>query len=403
MVAGRQQQVVRARALTCPNCGGNVELRGFAHTRSAVCIQCLSVLDATSEEVRILQRFDERMRVQPLIPLGQRGRIKDTLYEAIGFQVRTVTVEGVDYSWHEYLLFNPYAGFRYLTVYNGHWNDVTTLREVPLFTTIGGRKALVHRGVNFRHFQTALATTTFVMGEFPWQVRVGEQVQVEDFIAPPLMLSAETTEKEVTWSRGEYVDGAAVWTAFQLPGVPPAPQGVFANQPAPQARGGSLWGEFLKLFLIWMALLGVLRLFSQNKQVLNAAVHLENGQQVLTDTFELGGRTSNTEIEMRTPGAGYYHFGLVNRHTGRAIEFARNVGSHDTVVVPHVPSGQYYLRIEPEIDSGQAFTGQIWVRRDVPQAFWIWLALPLLLIPPIFASMRGGSFEARRWQESDYA
>lgn len=402
MVTG-PQPVVHARALTCPNCGGNVELRGFAHTRSAVCIQCLSILDASTPEVTILQRFDERTRVQPLIPLGKRGKIRNTLYEVIGFQVRTVTIGGTDYSWHEYLLFNPYEGFRYLTVYNGHWNDVRTLPEVPLFTTAGGRKAVVHRGITFRHFQTALATTTFVMGEFPWQVRTGEQVQTEDFIAPPLMLSAETTEDEVTWSRSEYIEGAAVWQAFQLPGAPPPAQGVFANQPAPQTSGGSLWGVFFKFFLIWLALLAGLRFLSQNKQVYDSALQLANGQQVITGTFDLPGRTSNAAIEIRTEGSGYYHLGLVNQGTGRAIEFARNVGAQDTVIVPNVAAGRYYLRIDPEIDAGRKFMGRISVRRDVPQTFWIWLALPFLLIPPVLESMRGGNFEARRWQESDYA
>ena len=32
------------------------------------------------------------------------------------------------YQWREYLLFNPYHGFRYLTEYAGHWNVVSTLR-----------------------------------------------------------------------------------------------------------------------------------------------------------------------------------------------------------------------------------------------------------------------------------
>jgi len=37
------------------------------------------------------------------------------MWEVIGFQVRTIRVQGIDYSWGEYLLFNPYEGFRYLT------------------------------------------------------------------------------------------------------------------------------------------------------------------------------------------------------------------------------------------------------------------------------------------------
>ena len=42
----------------------------------------------------------------------------------IGFERRTIHVDGMAYSWHEYVLFNPFKGFRYLTEYNGHWNDV---------------------------------------------------------------------------------------------------------------------------------------------------------------------------------------------------------------------------------------------------------------------------------------
>ena len=59
---------------------------------------------------------------------GSRGSIRGVLYEVIGFQRRTIQVEEISYSWHEYVLFNPIKGFRYLTEYAGHWNDVSILR-----------------------------------------------------------------------------------------------------------------------------------------------------------------------------------------------------------------------------------------------------------------------------------
>src|SRR5664279_3088542 len=86
------------KPLTCPNCGGSVELRGFAHTRTAVCIQCLSVIDATSPELQILARFDEKMRARPVLLLGTRGKFNDVTYEVIGFQVRTTWSDGMAYS-----------------------------------------------------------------------------------------------------------------------------------------------------------------------------------------------------------------------------------------------------------------------------------------------------------------
>ena len=117
------------RTLECPNCGGTVEIK-YERTLNAVCIQCLSVLDASTPSLQILQKFAGKQRYQPKIPLGTRGKLATGEYEAIGFQIRSITVDGVVYSWAEYLLYNPYKGYRYLTEYNGHWNDIRTLRAI---------------------------------------------------------------------------------------------------------------------------------------------------------------------------------------------------------------------------------------------------------------------------------
>src|ERR1700733_15315377 len=137
---------VQAKSISCPNCGGAVELRGFAHTLSAVCPQCLSVLDASTPEVQILQKFQGKTQVKPTIPLGTRGHFQeksgDTQYDVIGFQVRQVDTGNDSYSWDEYLLFNPYKGFRYLTEYNGHWNFVHVETALPVKTQARGKPAM---------------------------------------------------------------------------------------------------------------------------------------------------------------------------------------------------------------------------------------------------------------------
>ena len=46
------------RALSCPECGAPVELRGAGHALSVVCSRCLSVLDATHPGLEVLQRFE---------------------------------------------------------------------------------------------------------------------------------------------------------------------------------------------------------------------------------------------------------------------------------------------------------------------------------------------------------
>ena len=65
-----------------------------------------------------------------------------------------------------------------------------------------------YEGRTYKHFTGAMATTSFVFGEFPWRVTVGEQVLADDYIDPPRLLSSETTNDEVTWSQGEYIPGA---------------------------------------------------------------------------------------------------------------------------------------------------------------------------------------------------
>ena len=72
-------------------------------------------------------------------------------------------------------------------------------------------------------------------------------------------------------------------------------------------------------------------------------------------------------------------------------------------VVPSVPPGNYYLRIEPE---GETFHRPIsyvvTLKRDVPQISFFGIASLALVIPAAFLTWRAMSFEHLRWAESDY-
>jgi hypothetical protein len=95
---------------------------------SVVCGACGAQLDATDDNLKVLQ-YGERVTAKPRIPLGTRGTWKGAPWDVIGFQVVTITVEGTDYSWTEYVCFNPYRGFLYLSEYQGHWNVIEKLRR----------------------------------------------------------------------------------------------------------------------------------------------------------------------------------------------------------------------------------------------------------------------------------
>jgi hypothetical protein len=417
-------RVEGTRGLNCPNCGDAVSLRDPERAVNVVCPSCGAILDATSPTLRLLQKAKQRNRIQPQIPLGSTGRIKGEEYAVLGYQMRTITVEGTDYSWREYLLRSPRQGYRYLTEYDGHWNDVVVLKSLPKEDRDGGHLVARVNGTTFKHFQSASARTTYVLGEFPWQVRMGDQVLTRDFVAPPLLLSSETTGDETTWSLGEYTPPARIWEMFSLPGSPPSPRGVFANQPAPgTVARNRLWKTFGLLFVLllglvlWRMSVGGGRTVFQGSFEYNPANPA--GAALATDTFRLDGRTSAVGIELDTDVSnswGYFSIALVNDSTRTAYEVGREVSyyfgvdggeswsegsAHDEVRIPSVPPGRYFLLVTPEGPVPVLY--RIVVLRDPANMLLYFLTLLLLLVPPVFASLRSGTFEVQRWAESDYA
>jgi hypothetical protein len=281
-----------------------------------------------------------------------------------------------------------------------------------------GKKAVRYQGKTFLHFDHAPARTSYVLGEFPWQVVVGEPAEVDDYIAPPLMLSSETMAGEITWSLGEYYTGQQIWQAFKLPGRPNPPIGVFANQPSPMGtRVKSMWTTWLWLMVMFVAMVLYFEVSAGRHEVFRQKYSFTPGgpsaAAFVTNDFELTGRASSVQIATSTDLQNdwvYFNFALIDETTGKARDFGREVSHYsdegsprDSVVLPAVPAGKYYLRVEPEKTAGSAPVNyEIVVRRDVPGFGWFVLAGFLLLIPPIVSTVRIASFESARWRESDY-
>jgi len=416
------------KAMNCPGCGAALTLRSFTQAVTVVCESCHSILDAQDPQLKILQQFKKTTGEDPpLIPLGTRGKIRGTPYEAVGLQRRTIHVDGIPYSWHEYVLFNPYKGFRYLTEYNGHWNDVSTLKALPTLNTFVGEVTVNYLGEKYRHFQTSEAATTYVLGEFPWQVRVGETNEVTDYISPPRVLSSERSGKEVTWSMGEYVSGRDIWKSFSLSGDPPAPIGVYENQPSPFSTDTKqIWMIFAAFAILVVVILIGFASFASNEQVFQGDYVFDTNSRgepsFVTDPFELKGHTSTLELSTHTSLDNnwiYLNYALVNQDTEKAYDFGREVSYYhgydedgswtegsrnDRVAIPSVPPGTYYLRVEPEGDRGHGnIRYEITAKRDVPQFSFFGIALLALLVPAALLTWRSINFEHMRWAESDHA
>ncbi|MBL8295174.1 MAG: DUF4178 domain-containing protein [Bryobacterales bacterium] len=429
-LAGRE---VKAKTLECPNCGGPIELRAAEVSVTAVCIQCLSVLDSSSPNLQVIQQFKKKQRVKPLVPLGTTGHLRGEDYLNIGFQERSIRVDGTRYAWREYVLFHPFRGFRYLSEYDGHWNFVKPLVHLPEATNVGGRPAMKIFGETYSHFQDAKATTDFVMGEFPWRVKVGEVIDCGDYIHPPRMLSSEKSEGEVTWSLGEYTSGADIWKAFKLPGNPPEAKGVYANQPSPHSTSvRGIWTRALLLMGLAIVSIVFAETLMDNRVVYQDTFNFDPSNKgeasFVTPVFELKGRPANLKVDIEADLSNnwaYFNLALVNETTGQGWDWGRELSYYsgsdsdgawsegsrsDSSLLGAIPAGRYYLRIEPDWEPSPSepivrpgrITYKITVRRDVPQVWFYAFVLLLLLIPPVWMTFRSVGYERQRWAESQY-
>jgi hypothetical protein len=407
------------RSLTCPNCGGSVELRGMTHSLSAVCSYCQSVIDTASPGLKVLHKYHEAEKSQPKIPLGSRAKLDGHVFEALGYQVRAIIVDGVTYTWDEYLLFNPYQGFRYLSEYNGHWNFIRPARGLPKQAMLSSRGDVVYQKEKYRHYQRAVATTKYALGEFPWKVQVNDQVEVNDFTKPPYLLSSEGAAGEITWSHGTYIGGGTLSKAFQLRAPLPPPRGVFANQPNPHELG-SIWRTCLWLMILLFAAMMIFGLFSNGAELLDHHFTYSGpaDDHVSSPQFELKS-TSNLDLNTRAQLSNdwiYLQYALVNAGTGQSYNAARSLETSsssktvtDSITFAQIPAGRYFLRVDPEMDKDSTMLRyhttvhyDVEIRRDVPHYVLFWLVAPLLLIPPLGRSFLRGAFETERWKESDY-
>ena len=411
---------VAAEAIKCTGCGAPLALHKAAAIETIACGSCGSVLDATDKGYKVIQKLSEKRLFEPRLPLGSKGRLHGADYEVIGFMVRKIAVEGMSFTWGEYLLFNPVEGFRWLAEYNGHWNFAKATKNPPARSTSFTNHPLAnYLGQSYKHFQTADAQVVHVEGEFYWRVQVGDSNEVADYINPPLMVSSERTDKELVWSVSEYTEPEAVAQAFKLKKPLPAKKGVFANQPAPVVHG-RYWTAFTLLTLAALVIHLVFYFGGGQKIYEKTFVVqplLENSLQ--TEIFDVSGRPSNVMVRNATDlDNGWAHFDLklVEADKGTIYRLGRDVSYYsgsdwsegnrnDEAIFGRIPAGRYYLAVDAELhpERRNPLWTKLQILRDVPAWSNLAILVVLLLVVPVIVFFRKSAFETARWAESDHA
>jgi len=448
-------------ALRCPNCGGNLEVRAPGATRRIACPYCNSLLDASSGPLRWLEVLQQQQTI-PKIPIGAKGRLDRLLGEStvtgqspptwtlIGYMTRGCQVEGVWYFWDEYLLYEPTHGFRFLLEQNGHWNVVQPIEAGAVNVGAVFDATATCRGFSFQKFSAVTAVVTRVLGEFYWSVQIGEEAFATDYIHPAkgLVLSREDSvdgeRREVNWSLGHYVDGKALFKEFGVTTSPPSPYGVAPNQPSEAKKSAKVIGLMaLALFAAWIFAFITISGSAGEKTVFDEQVSLplpkpepiEGADPAdgppeaafYSEPFEIPVGT-NAEATISTTGLqnSYLWVGgaLIHQKTGTVHEFEVEPSSYSGVedgeswsegsltqskTISGILPGVYVLRLQPVYDTAGNCTrpGQcpssftVKLKNDVPVYWPGILGLLFILAIPIISLIRIGSFESRRWSESN--
>ncbi|MBA3540191.1 MAG: DUF4178 domain-containing protein [Deltaproteobacteria bacterium] len=452
-----QGEMRTASRLACPQCDGSLELRAPDLAMRVACPFCNHLISVEGGKLEILAKL--AAKAVPTIALGSRGTFGGTELTVIGYVQRSAYADGVFWPFDEYLLYAPAVGFRWLVCSDSHWSFVQ-----PIAAGAVEGVPPVYDGVTFKSFSNTYLRVDLVYGEFYWKIQPGELVLGEDYIAPPAMLSRESSGTEESFSLSTYMTPAAVKQAFMNgePPIPPA-HGVGANQVYP-LRG---WGWVAGLSMALLCALGIAKASaSHGSSVLAQPITIKGAKEPqaaapakrenpyadipgmegfdagysftypsstpkvpspseivptveFTQPFTLAGG-KNIEISLDSSGLNnnyaYAAIDLVNEATGEVISIDENLESYSGVedgeswsegdhrtsrVIGPVPAGEYVVRVDAQQGSYQDVTLYLTINQGVFRARYFWLAFLLLGIPFGIVAIHARSFEKRRWENAN--
>lgn len=404
----------------CPHCKKDNVCRGKAYTLAMTCQHC-STYFTTGSWTEVDVKFNTVS--EPSLPIGTRGKLEGTTYEVMGFVVKYV--RKYRFRWREYVLFNPAKGLAYLSESEGHWNFVKPLKDNPKEKQSG--LDFNFESKSFRLYQKFKAEVVYAKGEFFFDIfSTTPQSLVEEYIAPPYLLSLESDSESYRWFQGEYIANTTVATAFGLTiDKLPKKEGRGYTQPFISAFSKeSLVSLCLILAFLLVGIQGFLLITAKDEVVYKQSFYgsnLKEGQKMfVTPSFDLDGDSKSLVVEIWAPIQNDWFFGdfvLINENDLSEYEFSKEIEYYSgtdggeswsegskkgEAFLSRIPAGRYHINIYPDFSFyNKEFS--LTVIRDVSNMSNFWVTLLVLAIFPTFYFIRRHTIESKRWSDSDYS
>lgn len=381
--------------LTCVKCNGALTLRAKGYSTTVICPYCGAVYKASATGLDIEGMSSNKAGVKPLIPLGTRGKLHGATWEVIGFMQRR---SSQNITWQEYLLFNPFKGFRWLTECMGHWNYVLALHDIP--KVYPGDK-ISYLDQKYTFYDTYHAAVLYVVGEFYWRVKASDTCMIRDYVCPPNILSKEIIDNEQVWSLAEYIEPETIKAAFNINSSLPAKIGASINQPFKQSQelAGLVYsGVFgcivLAIFGMFLIVGSKTRTLMQGEVIAfpESKPAISQGMlpiappppqtEVVSQSFEITSDKTFFRFSIKAPVNNNWvdvDATLVNEQTGKSLYFSKGVefysgydsdgywseGSKaDSLSLEALPKGKYHLVLQATSNSAQGIPVNYTFKQD---------------------------------------
>lgn len=404
------------KTVQCKRCGQKTELLLPGSSVSLVCSSCRRVIDVNNENKSLSIHFRKMYKAKPLIPLGVFCEFNKRKFKVVGFLARR-TDDQYKWTWKEYLLFNPYYGYRWLVEDHGHWSFVKPVTDFPKEV---GRDRVRYFGKSYSIYSRAPTAIIAAEGEFYWRIKKGEKAWTSDYVNPPEMLSRETSSNQVFWSLVRYLNPQDVQRAFKETELElPVPEGIGPHQPYAFKK------DFKRQTYVALFSILLLFLFQWTRAFDGPSAkaffkHTEwnpttSGTYVVTDPFTIEGDLGTVGIYLSSNVENNWllvNGALVNIETGRPYSF-KAASQHyfgdnrrnRRVFLTGVPKGTYDLNFSlKSSEKTKPFFYSVSVIRN-PKETWgdFWVAFVAIFFVWLGLAASQQIYHYRRWKNSDYS